>query len=72
MFAENTSFQFLHICFEVNSSIKVKNISIDKSRRKNYYATKLSANNIMMKKDVNAIIIINIIISFCIGGRGAV
>ena len=50
----------------------VKNISIDKSRRKNYYAIKLSANNIMMKKDVNAIIIINIIISFCIGGRGAV
>jgi len=26
----------------------------------------------MMTKDIRAIIIINIIISFCIGGRGAV
>jgi hypothetical protein len=32
----------------------------------------MDTGKFMMKKDIRAIIIINIIISFCIGGRGAV
>lgn len=34
--------------------------------------SKIDTGKAMMKKDIRAIIIINIIISFCIGGRGAV
>lgn len=49
-----------------------KNISIDKIIVDNYYAVKIENKNFMMKKDICAAIIINIIIRFCIGGRGAV
>lgn len=37
----------------------------------NYYAIKIDTKNSMMKKDIRAIIIINIIISFFTGGRVA-
>jgi hypothetical protein len=38
----------------------------------NYDAVKIDIKRFLMKKDIRAIIIINIIISFYIGGRGAV
>lgn len=49
-----------------------RNISIDKIIRENYHSVKIDSKTFMMTKDIRAIIIINIIISFYIGGRGAV
>lgn len=63
------------MCDKFHSVISLemkRNISIDKIIRDNYHSVKIDSNNFMMKKDIRAIIIINIIISFCIGGRGAV
>ena len=49
----------------------MKNISIDKIPANHYDSEKFGTDNRKMTKDFRAIIIINIIISFCIGGRGA-
>lgn len=55
----------------ISSEMK-RNISIDKIIRENYHSVKIDSKTFMMTKDIRAIIIINIIISFYIGGRGAV